>query len=168
MKTHTLILLAALTLTGCFESKFDREKAEAILNKKLSQPSISTLGFSDSGFKKAEQNKLIIEVGFFNNYKITDKGMAVFGTLATQEQLISCGIMSDNAAGLTLKLKLAEKVTSIDGIANAGNGRKLVEFTTGYLFPASTPPEITQYLYSGRQAKAVFALYDDGWRILEE
>ena len=57
---------------------------------------------------------------------------------------------------LNLKLKLAEKITSIDGIADRKNGKKLVEFTTQYIFPAITPSEVKNYLYTGRKDQAIF------------
>jgi len=183
MKTSIIITIisAALFFTGCNKAQqqthqeepkgeLTRELAAKLLNTFLAQPSISTIEFSDSGFQKAEQDMLITNISPFWS-KITDKGMPVFGSLLPEDDSASAIPSRNFDSGshvLRLKSKLAEKVTSIDGIADAENGRKLVEFTTDYLFPANTPSEITQYVYSGRKAKAVFVLYDDGWRIIEK
>jgi len=164
MKTQALILIAAFALTGCFESKFDREKAETILNNKLSNESILQISFSDQGFEKAVAEGIV--KSFMLDCQFTDKGIKLFNSLTDNRTIEDFGMMGINPH-FKSKYRIGEKVKSIDGIADAGNGRKLVEFTTVYVFPASTSSEIFNYIYTGRKAQAIFALYDDGWRIIQ-
>jgi hypothetical protein len=40
----------------------------------------------------------------------------------------------------------------------------VVEFETAYVFPVNLQ-FLARYCYSGRNTKAVFQKYDDGWRV---
>ncbi|MCK9590031.1 MAG: hypothetical protein M0Q93_11810 [Terrimicrobiaceae bacterium] len=148
-------------------NELNRVMAAEILNRKLSKPTISTVEFSKSGLEKALENKLLEQLSFPPRCKITEKGMSIFGTIVSKDKDFFPWPLVGMGPCLDLKTEIAEKISSVDGIRDLGNGMKLVEFTTDYIFPPNTPPEITQYLYSGRRGKAVFALYDDGWRISE-
>jgi len=163
MKTHYFVFVLALIIAGCSPSKFDRAKAKTLLDAHLSQSDITEIRFTDSGFKQAQEDQLIdTKRGqLLTSYSITDKGMDILGDLIGSRNLNTL-----TKERLMPKSKVGERIASIDGIADAGNGQKLVEFTTCFIFPANTSSEASRYLYTGRKGVAAFALYDDGWRIV--
>jgi len=166
MKSITLILITLFSLASCRASDLNRENAKTILSQKFSQPYITDIAFTNTGHEKAEQENFVYPgpiLGAASATGFTDKGKSFFKAIINDS-----GISYAGGQSISLKSKLAEEVISVDGIADLGNGRKLVEFTTSYIFPQNTPPEIKEYFYSGRKAKAIFALYDDGWRLVEQ
>ena len=165
-KTTALILITALSLTISYAGDLNRDMAKTILAQKLSTPHIGSIRFTETGYQKAEQDNLVKPPPMFGTASATfytQEGKSFFDAIIDKDSIDGGG-----AKSIALKTKMAEEVVSVDGIVDSGNGKKIAEFTTAYIFPKNTPPEVKSYFYSGRKASATFALYDNGWRIIEE
>ena len=151
--------------------ELNREMAAMLLNERLKVPSVSEIKFSETGLQHAINDGVLDGGGpYRTTFRFADQNKAVqiFGDLIKDPNMRMLVNFGGELPCFTSPVLLAEKVNSVDGIADAGFGGgtiMTVQYTTDYVFPANTSPSVSRYIYSGSKDAAMFRKYDDGWRI---
>ncbi|RAJ80107.1 hypothetical protein CLV59_105214 [Chitinophaga dinghuensis] len=167
-----LFILAIASLTACSSKKLSREQASEIIKKAYprtidwdvftADPQVAAKALStqleQDGYITIQRKQTLSEMG--NPFiSFTEKSKPYL--LATPEK--------DKAYKIQ-KVKLAEQhFNSITGMQLLSNDKKaIVEYTVVYKNVTPFVPISTLKIEPELKRKAYFALYDDGWRIVEK
>jgi hypothetical protein len=166
--------------------QLDRSLAETIINPSLKPMVQDTTGdpvviFSTRGFKWALSEQLVTlrYEGRTDPANFTEKGKGILRGLYKpyDPEATDAAIWIQDPMGYSSYrnfyhnnvfkslIPISQVVESIDGIADLGNGEKLVEFSTKLIYPETIRDAARRYFIGGALGSATLLLYDDGWRV---
>jgi len=174
VRNGLLCLLIAAIFSSCAKTpeqqaqdarkgELTRELATTLLNEYLAKPHADIM-MTKSGFALAAQDGLLVNQSGFGgtSYGFTNEWNTQVAPVIDAARQHWVDIKSNGDMVLCLREPLAESVTKITGITEGTE--PVVEFETAYVFPANVQ-FLARYCYSGRNTKALFQKYDDGWRV---
>jgi hypothetical protein len=165
----------ALLASGCSSGKtLTRDSAKEIMGKVATQESLTQLTITVERAKKLQSlGPQINTLGVINGKPcLPDRGdMRIF----TGQFVLCQGMIPPEITGmqhgvlLSLNKPFTWKIVEMTGIADAPDAKneKLVEYTWQYDFSAYAKELQDIFSIPPRPGRALFRLYDDGWRFVE-
>jgi hypothetical protein len=153
-----------------------RDIAAELLNQQLVTPRVTQIAFDTGGIARAKADGIVMEAEDFELFGAYDFAFDRIGFLhrlaMANEQVHK---PEDDKTGkaqthyFEITTPLPERVEKVTGITSGPLGSRVLiaEYTTAIILPPDMQT-IAPYLFTGRNGKAAFQRYDDGWRIVGE